>query len=159
MEHGPASAPRRRAPLPSHSLPPPPPFHVVGFPCRNEIVQWVKKKTGPPSAAVDTAEALEAAVKDQTVWLVGFFEKFEGDEHEKFESGEPFGGGSHAWAAGFGLYVMFAASGCQEGTHGARMTQGTHGALSRDRWVAGAWRPVGLPHLGPVHHPGAQGAW
>ena len=39
-----------------------------------EIVAWIKKKTGPPSTIVDSAEALEKAKKDE-VSMFGYFGK------------------------------------------------------------------------------------
>eukprot|EP00887_Chlorella_sp_A99_P005246 scaffold1.g5246.t1 len=52
----------------------------------DDIVRWVKKKAGPPTVAVDSAEALEKATKDSRVYVLGFFESFEGDKHTQYEA-------------------------------------------------------------------------
>ena len=54
----------------------------------DEIVRWVKKKTGPATTEVSTVEALEAAQKESSVSVLAFFDKFEGDAHAAFETGE-----------------------------------------------------------------------
>lgn len=51
----------------------------------DDIVNWVKKKTGPPSTVLDSTAALEKA-KEAQVSLFAFFEKFEGEAHDEFEA-------------------------------------------------------------------------
>lgn len=47
----------------------------------DEIVAWIKKRTGPPSTVITSAEELKAA-KDSQVAMFGYFESFnEKDEH------------------------------------------------------------------------------
>ncbi|KAG7671716.1 hypothetical protein Ndes2526B_g07391 [Nannochloris sp. 'desiccata'] len=50
-----------------------------------EIVSWIKKKTGPPSTILEDTAALDKAKEDATA-VFGYFDKFEGDEHEAFEA-------------------------------------------------------------------------
>ncbi len=50
-----------------------------------EIVNWIKKKTGPPSTVLEDTAALDKA-KQETVTVFGYFEKFEGSEHDDFEA-------------------------------------------------------------------------
>jgi len=51
----------------------------------SDIVAWIKKKTGPPSTVLDSAEALDKAKKEE-VSMFAYFTKFEGDAHTTFES-------------------------------------------------------------------------
>ena len=53
----------------------------------------MKKKTGPATTEVSTVEALQAAQKESSVFVLAFFEKFEGDAHAAFETGESQAGG------------------------------------------------------------------
>ena len=50
-----------------------------------DIVNWVTKKTGPPSTILDSTADLEKA-KEAQVALFAYFDKFEGEEHEAFET-------------------------------------------------------------------------
>lgn len=43
---------------------------------RDEIVSWVKKKTGPPVATLRRMAEYQEA-KKQTVYIVAFFDEFE----------------------------------------------------------------------------------
>eukprot|EP00493_Phyllostaurus_siculus_P023305 UN23641 len=38
-----------------------------------DIVNWLKKKTGPPAATLDTVDAAKAAIEKDEVYVVGFF--------------------------------------------------------------------------------------
>lgn len=51
----------------------------------SEIIAWIKKKTGPVSVVLDSADALDKAKKDE-ISVYGYFEKLEGDEHAAFEA-------------------------------------------------------------------------
>ncbi len=51
----------------------------------DEIVAWIKKKTGPPSTVLADTAALDEAKKD-TSSVYGYFAKFEGEEHDAFEA-------------------------------------------------------------------------
>jgi protein disulfide-isomerase A1 len=50
-----------------------------------DIFQWIKKKTGPPSTAVDTVEAFNEARAGSNIVILGYFESFDGIEHAIFE--------------------------------------------------------------------------
>lgn len=52
----------------------------------DDIVRWVKKKTGPATTEVADVAALEKAEKENKVFVLGFFEKFEGDAHAAYEA-------------------------------------------------------------------------
>lgn len=52
----------------------------------DDIIRYVKKKTGPPSVEISTKDALEAAKKDNPVLVLGFFDKFDGADHEAFQA-------------------------------------------------------------------------
>ncbi len=56
--------------------------------CSDDIVRWVKKKTGPATVEVASDEELEKAKSANKVFVLGYFEKFEGDGHEAYEKGE-----------------------------------------------------------------------
>jgi len=49
-----------------------------------EIVNWLKKKTGPPATVVDTVEAAAAAIDEKDVVLVGFFKDQESADAKAF---------------------------------------------------------------------------
>lgn len=51
----------------------------------DDIIRWVKKKTGPATTEIADLEAFEKAQKDNKVFVLGFFEKYEGDEHQAYE--------------------------------------------------------------------------
>lgn len=51
----------------------------------DDIVNWVKKKTGPATTVLESTADLEKA-KEAQVSLFAFFEKFGGDEHDAFEA-------------------------------------------------------------------------
>lgn len=71
------------------SGPPPPTRHpTLHSSHSDDIIRWVKKKTGPATTEVATAEALEAAQKESKVVVLAFLEKFEGDAHTAYEAGE-----------------------------------------------------------------------
>jgi len=53
---------------------------------KDEIVNWLKKKTGPPATIADTVEAAEKAIKDKDVVLVGFFKDQESKDAKAFLS-------------------------------------------------------------------------
>jgi len=50
-----------------------------------EIVNWIKKKTGPPSIILEDTASLDKA-KEEVTAVFGYFAKFEGEEHEAFEA-------------------------------------------------------------------------
>jgi len=50
----------------------------------NDIVNWLKKKTGPPAAAIDTVEAAKAAIEKDEVFVLGFFKNTESDGAKAF---------------------------------------------------------------------------
>jgi len=52
----------------------------------DDIIRYVKKKTGPPSVEISTKDALEAAKKDNPVLVLGFFDNFDGADHEAFQA-------------------------------------------------------------------------
>jgi protein disulfide-isomerase A1 len=54
--------------------------------CSPDIVNWVKKKTGPATTLIESAEALDKATKGAEVSLVGYFGKPEGDDFKAFEA-------------------------------------------------------------------------
>lgn len=55
-----------------------------------DIVQWVKKRTGPPAVTVDTTGAvdkmMEEADESKSMVVLGCFQKLEGDAHAAFEA-------------------------------------------------------------------------
>lgn len=61
------------------------PIDYTGGRSANEIVNWIKKKTGPAAAVVDSAEALEKAQKDEVAAFV-YVEKEEGKEYDAYMS-------------------------------------------------------------------------
>ena len=87
--YGPPPPRSRRASLALHRCLPATalPAHTLPF-CSPEIVQWVKKKTGPATTDVPTLEALETAKADSPVFVLGYFEKFEGDAYDAYALGE-----------------------------------------------------------------------
>lgn len=52
----------------------------------DDIIRYVKKKTGPPSVEISTKDALETVKKDNPVLVLGFFDKFDGADHEAFQA-------------------------------------------------------------------------
>eukprot|EP00244_Chara_vulgaris_P009100 TRINITY_DN377_c0_g1_i3.p1 TRINITY_DN377_c0_g1~~TRINITY_DN377_c0_g1_i3.p1 ORF type:complete len:623 (-),score=226.40 TRINITY_DN377_c0_g1_i3:189-2018(-) len=50
-----------------------------------EIVQWVKKKAGPPAETISTAKEMADFIVANRAAGVGFFNKFEGKEWEHFQ--------------------------------------------------------------------------
>lgn len=44
---------------------------------RDEILKWIKKKTGPPAETVESVAALEDVKEKEEVFLLGYFESFE----------------------------------------------------------------------------------
>ncbi|KIY97413.1 prolyl 4-hydroxylase, beta polypeptide [Monoraphidium neglectum] len=48
------------------------------------IVQWVKKKTGPPATKLADKKALEEAEKANPVLFVGYFKELKGDAYDAF---------------------------------------------------------------------------
>ncbi|PSC75600.1 disulfide isomerase-like 1-4 [Micractinium conductrix] len=52
----------------------------------DDIVRWIKKKTGPATTEIADVEALEKAKKESTVILLGYFDKYEGDDHTAYEA-------------------------------------------------------------------------
>ena len=79
----PPRAQRRPDPLCLRPAPAPPRFP----PRSDDIIRWVKKKTGPATTEVATVEALETAQKDNKVFVLGFFDKLDGDDAAAFEAG------------------------------------------------------------------------
>ena len=51
---------------------------------KDEIVNWLRKKTGPPAKTVDTVEAAEALTEANDVVVLGFFSSQESDEAKAF---------------------------------------------------------------------------
>lgn len=49
-----------------------------------EIVQWLKKKSGPPAVTLATSEELKKFQEDNEVCVVGFFKDLESDEAKSF---------------------------------------------------------------------------
>lgn len=45
--------------------------------CSDAIVDWVKKKTGPPSTLVSTTDAVEQATQSTKVLVLGYFATLE----------------------------------------------------------------------------------
>ena len=52
--------------------------------CRDDIVKWVQKKSGPPAVTLKESADLSKAKTDADVFLIGYFDKlevsFEGQE-------------------------------------------------------------------------------
>lgn len=48
------------------------------------IVRWVKKKTGPAAATLESKDALAAAEKESEVLVVGYFKAFKGADYDAF---------------------------------------------------------------------------
>ena len=42
-----------------------------------EIVNWVKKRTGPPTVHAEEAKPIEGALKGTSSFILGYFDKFE----------------------------------------------------------------------------------
>lgn len=53
--------------------------------CSDGIVNWVKKKTGPPAITVDSADKLKELEKDNQAIIVAYFEKLEGADYDTFK--------------------------------------------------------------------------
>ncbi|XP_043244650.1 protein disulfide-isomerase-like isoform X1 [Amphibalanus amphitrite] len=53
---------------------------------KDEIVNWLKKKTGPPATNVETVEAAEKAIEGKDVVIVGFFKDQESKDAKAFLS-------------------------------------------------------------------------
>lgn len=51
-----------------------------------DIVQWVKRKTGPPTTEVTSVAALTKVQKDDTFLVLGYFNKFSGNDHKIYEA-------------------------------------------------------------------------
>lgn len=49
-----------------------------------EIVQWLKKKSGPPAVTLSTSEELKKFQEDNEVCVVGFFKDLESEEAKSF---------------------------------------------------------------------------
>jgi len=49
-----------------------------------EIVNWLKKKTGPPAAAVDSVATAKSAIEKEEVYILGFFKNAESDAAKAF---------------------------------------------------------------------------
>ena len=47
---------------------------LIGGRTAKEIVQWLKKRTGPPAAALDTVEACKKFTESSEVVVIGYFE-------------------------------------------------------------------------------------
>jgi len=52
----------------------------------DDMVRWIKKKTGPATTEVADEAALEKEQKANKVFVLGFFEKYEGDDHKAYEA-------------------------------------------------------------------------
>ncbi|XP_037093584.1 protein disulfide-isomerase-like isoform X2 [Pollicipes pollicipes] len=53
---------------------------------KDEIINWLKKKTGPPATILETAEAAEKLIEDSEVVIVGFFKDQESKDAKEFLS-------------------------------------------------------------------------
>ena len=51
---------------------------------KDEIINWLKKKTGPPAAIVDSVEAAEKAIDGKDVVIVGFFKDQQSKDAKAF---------------------------------------------------------------------------
>jgi len=60
------------------------PIEYTGGRTANDIVVWLKKKTGPPTVTVDSVEGLSAFSSGKNVYVVGFFKDRECDEAKAF---------------------------------------------------------------------------
>lgn len=52
----------------------------------DDIIRWVKKKTGPATSEIADVAAFEKAQADNKVFVLAFFDKYEGDEHAAYEA-------------------------------------------------------------------------
>ncbi|KAK9807619.1 hypothetical protein WJX72_004477 [[Myrmecia] bisecta] len=50
-----------------------------------EIQRWIKKKTGPPAVTVESEKQLDSIKEDEDVFLLGYFDTFEGEDFETFQ--------------------------------------------------------------------------
>ncbi|GFR44575.1 hypothetical protein Agub_g5850 [Astrephomene gubernaculifera] len=50
------------------------------------IVNWVKKKTGPPAVSVEDADKLKSLEADNEVLVLGYFSELKGADYETFKS-------------------------------------------------------------------------
>ena len=56
----------------------------IGGRTADEIVNWLKKKTGPVATTLTTVEATKEAIEKNDVYVVGFFANVESDEGKAF---------------------------------------------------------------------------
>lgn len=54
--------------------------------CSDGIIKWVKKKTGPASVRLTAAADLTKLTTSEEVVVVGYFKKYDSDEHKAFLS-------------------------------------------------------------------------
>ncbi|XP_024539858.1 protein disulfide isomerase-like 1-5 isoform X1 [Selaginella moellendorffii] len=68
----------------------------TGGDSKEEIIDWVRKKTGSPASTVVSTKDAENFLANSSVIVAGFFDKFEGDDYKSFieaakqEVGTPF---------------------------------------------------------------------
>lgn len=48
-------------------------FIVTGGRTSNEIVNWLKKKTGPPAKAIESVDDAKSLIAENEVVVIGFF--------------------------------------------------------------------------------------
>lgn len=60
-------------------------FHLGGR-TADEIVSWLKKKTGPPAKSLETSEDVKKFIEEPQVAVVGFFASKDSDEAKAYTS-------------------------------------------------------------------------
>jgi len=72
-------------------------FNIAGGRTKDDIIQWVLKKSGPAEKVLQSEEELKSFIEEKHVAIVGFFENLESDaaklflELADFVTDHPFG--------------------------------------------------------------------
>lgn len=59
-------------------------YNTVGGRTKDEIVQWVLKKSGPAAKALQSEEELQSFIEGKNVAIVGYFENLESEAAKLF---------------------------------------------------------------------------